>query len=88
MLDSQVLTKLAASPAAQATLILLVVALVVQWYFSLPPSPKFPKAELDETDWHGSLMKAKSKVRRLYGHEWNLVTLATSCDFSQMRKKK
>lgn len=69
MLDSQVLNRVAASPAAQATVILLVVALVVQWYFSLPPSPKFPKAELDETDWHGSLMKAKSKVRRLYGHQ-------------------
>lgn len=74
MLDSQVLNRLAASPAAQATLILLVVALVVQWYFSLPPSPKFPKAELDETDWHGSLMKAKSKVRRLHGHNTDFAT--------------
>lgn len=64
MLESQVLDRVAASPAAQATVILVVVALVVQWYFSLPPSPKFPTAELDETDWHGSLMNAKSKVRR------------------------
>lgn len=64
MLDSQVLDRLAASPSAQATIVLVAVALIVQWYFNLPPNPKFPKAELDETDWHGSLMKAKSKVRR------------------------
>jgi hypothetical protein len=62
MLDSRALETLAASPSIQATLALLVVGFVVQWYFSLPPAPKFPKADLDEKDWHGSLMKAKSKV--------------------------
>jgi len=62
MLDSRALEKLAASPSIQATLALLAFAFVVQWYFNLPPAPNFPKAELDEKDWHGSLMKAKSKV--------------------------
>lgn len=62
MLDYDTLAGLAASPAVHATLALLFVAFLVQWYFSLPPAPKFPEAELDPDDWHGSLMRAKTKV--------------------------
>jgi hypothetical protein len=71
MLGSSTFETFAASPSIQATVALLFLGFVVQWYFSLPPAPKFPKAELDEKDWHGSLMKAKSKVcyctRQPYG---------------------
>lgn len=63
MLDVQVLETLATSPTVQTTVALLLFSIVVQWYFNLPPNPKFPEADLDEGDWHGSLMKAKSKVK-------------------------
>lgn len=62
MLDLRAVEKLTDSPQVQATLVLVAIALLVQWYFSIPPKPKFPKAELDTKDWHGSFMKARSKV--------------------------
>ena len=62
MLDTHTLKTLAASPSIQATAALLFFSFVLQWYFSLPPKPKFPRADLDEKDWHGSLERAKSKV--------------------------
>jgi len=63
MLDTRAFETLAASPSLPATVVLLLFVLAIQWYFSLPPRPKFPRAELDEKDWHGSFEKAKSKVR-------------------------
>ncbi|CAN8102035.1 unnamed protein product [Discula destructiva] len=63
MLDLRTLETIAASPSTQATFALIVIAFAVQWYFSLPPAPKFPVADLDENDWPGSLMKAKSKFQ-------------------------
>jgi gliotoxin biosynthesis cytochrome P450 monooxygenase len=62
MLDNRSLEALITSPGVQATVALLLFSFVLQWYFSLPPAPKFPKADLDEKDWHGSLEKAKAKV--------------------------
>lgn len=62
MLDTLTLKTWAASPSIQATAALLFFSFVLQWYFSLPPKPNFPRADLDEKDWHGSLERAKSKV--------------------------
>ncbi|KAF4469441.1 Cytochrome P450 [Fusarium albosuccineum] len=63
MVGAVAVEALASNPSFQATLALVLVSVVVRWYFSQPPNPKFPKADLDESDWHGSLMKAKTKYQ-------------------------
>ncbi|KAH6707961.1 cytochrome P450 [Leptodontidium sp. MPI-SDFR-AT-0119] len=78
MLYSSAFETFAATPSIQATVTLLLLGLAVQWYFSLPPAPKFPKADLDEKDWHGSLMKAKSKFQNkpfMFGSRRELIIL-------------
>lgn len=62
MVDMYLIQTLATSFTLQATIALLLLSCAVQWYFSLPPKPRFPEAELDQRDWHGSLYRAKSKV--------------------------
>lgn len=62
LLDTGILEAVAMSPSVQGTVVLLLISIALQWYMNQPPRPKFPEAELDETDWHGSLMKAKTKV--------------------------
>ena len=64
VLDVGVLEAVVRSPSVQATVALLFISFALQWYMSQPPKPKFPAAELDESDWHGSLMRAKTKVGR------------------------
>lgn len=62
MLDTLGLEALAASPSIQITFAFVLVTFGVKSYLSLPPRPKFPEAELDDRDWHGSLRRAKAKV--------------------------
>jgi hypothetical protein len=62
MLDTLAVRTLAVSPSIKLTLALVLFSFVMKWYFSLPLRPNFPEAELDERDWHGSLMRAKTKV--------------------------
>jgi hypothetical protein len=50
MLDSSAFETFAASRFIQVAVSLLFLGFVVKRYFSLPPTPKFPKAELDEND--------------------------------------
>lgn len=61
LLDTGVLEAVATSASVQATVFLLLISFALQWYMNQPPRPKFPEAELDEKEWHGSLMKAKQK---------------------------
>lgn len=42
--------------------ILMLIFLAIKWYLNQPPKAKFPRAELDPTNWHDSLMRAKTKV--------------------------
>lgn len=62
VLDIGLLEAVVRSPSVQGTVALLLISFVLRWYMSQPPRPKFPEAELDESDWHGSLMRAKTKV--------------------------
>ena len=64
MLDIPKFQTFVVSPHVLAILALLLFVCGGKWYLNLPPKPKFPIAELDEDDWHGSLMRAKTKVSR------------------------
>jgi hypothetical protein len=76
MISSIPLEAFAASPSVQTALVLVLVSIAVRRYVGLPPRPKFPEAELDKSDWHGSFMKAKAKVCVRYGirANWSLAT--------------
>lgn len=63
MLDIYGLEDYGKSPTVIATAALVLISIAVQWYLNLAPKSKFPVAKLDQKDWHGSLMRAKSKVR-------------------------
>lgn len=73
MAQSIIVEALIASPSIQAAVVLVFISFAIRWYISLPPSPKFPKAELDDSDWHGSFLRAKIKVTLCY--RCNLITL-------------
>ncbi|RYP86000.1 hypothetical protein DL769_000863 [Monosporascus sp. CRB-8-3] len=46
-----------------ATVVFILISFGIRWYLNIPPKAKFPRAELDPDDWHGSLMKAKAKFQ-------------------------